>query len=73
MADLNSLIDPLSGWTITEAFDINDLGQIVAYGCTTSACSPLLLTPIPEPGPYLMMLAGLGLFIANARRRDNAQ
>ena len=73
MTDLNSLIDPLSGWTITDAFDINDLGQIVASGCSTGGCTAVLLTPVPEPETYLMMLAGLGLLAAKARRRNSAQ
>ncbi|HEX8403768.1 MAG TPA: hypothetical protein VF670_04070, partial [Duganella sp.] len=45
MQDLNSLIDPASGWTIPEAWDINNRGQIVAFGCRTEGCTTLLLTP----------------------------
>ncbi len=74
MLDLNSLIDPLSGWIITQANDINDLGQIAANSCNNSTgqsiCRALLLTPVPEPETYLMMLAGLGLVGAMARRRN---
>lgn len=72
MTDLNSLIDPLSGWTISDAKAINNLGQIAANGCsTTGLCRALLLTPVPEPETYMMMLAGLGLVGAMARRRNN--
>ena len=74
MTDLNSLIDPLSGWTLDVASDINDSGQIVASGChTTYRCNVLLLTPVPEPETYLMMLADLGLLAAKARRRNSGQ
>ncbi len=32
MIDLNSRIDPASGWTLVDATGINDAGQIVGYG-----------------------------------------
>jgi probable HAF family extracellular repeat protein len=32
MADLNTMIDPTSGWHLTEAKAINDIGQIVGTG-----------------------------------------
>jgi probable HAF family extracellular repeat protein len=32
MHDLNALIEPASGWTIVSAADINNHGQIAAYG-----------------------------------------
>ncbi len=32
MQDLNTLIDPASGWRLFEALDINAAGQIVGYG-----------------------------------------
>ena len=62
MTDLNDLIDPQSGWVISDAADINNAGQIAATGCNTlGICNALLLSPVPEPEIYLMMLAGLGL------------
>ena len=36
MQDLNSLIDPASGWDLQYAMAINDLGQIVGYGINSS-------------------------------------
>lgn len=48
--DLNTLITAGSGWTLTTATGINDLGQIVAYGTDASGqYHALLLTPT-EPG-----------------------
>jgi len=71
MTNLNSLIDPLSGWTISSAQDINNSGQIAATGCnTTGNCRVLLLSPVPEPETYLMMLAGLGLLGMKLRRQN---
>ena len=32
ITDLNSLLDPRSGWTIIQAHEINDSGQIAALG-----------------------------------------
>jgi PEP-CTERM motif len=40
------LIDPNSGWTVTRATDINDLGQIGAFGIDSlDVMHALLLTP----------------------------
>jgi len=59
LSNLNSLIDPLSGWQIEDARDINDAGQIAAFGCNASTCHALLLTPVPEPQTWAMLLTGL--------------
>ena len=65
MYDLNDLIDPSSGsgWQIKEAQDINNSGQIAAWGFRTgsTATYALLLTPVPEPETWAMLLAGFGL------------
>jgi probable HAF family extracellular repeat protein len=55
MSDLNTLIDPALGITLTEATAINDSGQIVANGQRRA----YLLTPIPEPGTALLVIAAL--------------
>ena len=71
MIDLNSLIDPDSGWVIERADGINDSGQIAATGRhLTLGQRALMLSPIPEPETYLMMLAGLGAIGVMARRRN---
>jgi len=76
MTDLNTLIDPALGWTLTEARGINDLGQIVGYGDIGGNTRAFIMTPVPEPEIYAMLLAGLGLmgFLARRRRQwqDNA-
>jgi hypothetical protein len=48
MTDLNTLIDPASGWTVLRATGINDKGQIIANGKNSLAQQhALLLTPQP--------------------------
>lgn len=74
--DLNNFLDSSKvkeGWVLTEAIDISDNGWIVgeAYDPLTYTNHPFLLTPIPEPETYPLMLAGLGLIglWRGARRR----
>lgn len=65
MVNLNSLIDPGSGWVLVEARGINDRQQIAAFGCRADECRALLLelapTQVKEPAPFGLVLAGLGL------------
>ncbi|SHH42666.1 PEP-CTERM sorting domain-containing protein [Massilia sp. CF038] len=73
MTNLNTLIDPHSGWTLYDAHGINDSGQIAAYGCRDDEhCAALLLdlAPVPEPAAWVLMLTGLGLI--GLRRRAAA-
>ena len=60
MVDLNSLVDPASGWLLTEARAINDSAQIAGTGIIDGQTHAVLLTPVPEPSSFL--LAALGLF-----------
>lgn len=72
LSDLNTLIDPALGWTVNSATGINDLGQIVAYGCHDGeGCAGLLLqlAPVPEPQASAMLAAGLALLALAWRRR----
>ncbi len=76
LIDLNNLLDPAlvsAGWVLKEAAGINDHGAIVG-----TAINPLLgindghaflLSPVPEPETYAMLLAGLGLIGMVAYRR----
>jgi probable HAF family extracellular repeat protein len=74
MVDLNSLIDPLSGWELLSAVGINDSGQIAGSGKIDGRDRAFLLTPIqvPEPSSCLLVIAaltsvGLGLRSNHAR------
>ncbi|MGK2954861.1 MAG: hypothetical protein ACSLFI_04210, partial [Solirubrobacterales bacterium] len=46
IVDLNTLIPPGSGWTLTSARDINDDGQIVGVGQIGGTTRAFLLTPL---------------------------
>jgi uncharacterized repeat protein (TIGR01451 family) len=45
MIDLNTLLPSSSGWSLTEAQDINDAGQIVGTGIINGQTHAFLLTP----------------------------
>lgn len=75
LIDLNTLIDPASGWVIGGASGINDLGQIVANACRDFECASVrldLVSAVPEPGMALMLLPGV-LAVAGVRRRRMPQ
>lgn len=64
MIDLNTLIDPASGWTISNAAAINDLQQIAGTACKGGICQAVrldLVSAVPEPSAYALLLAGLAL------------
>ena len=70
MTDLNSLIDPASGWTLHYAFAINDSGQIVGTGNNSlRQAHAFLLTPTPEPSTLALLAAGAGSLLLMAWRR----
>lgn len=69
MTDLNTLIDPASGWILGEARGINDAGQIVGFGLASGGVHAFLLTPVPEPETYAMLLAGLAVIGVAVRRQ----
>jgi probable HAF family extracellular repeat protein len=47
MVDLNTLIDPSSGWELLDSDDINDAGQITGQGLIGDEYHAYLLTPVP--------------------------
>ncbi len=53
MVNLNALIDPASGWVLQGAGEINDSGQIAAWGSNqlTGAEHALRLTPVDTEAP----------------------
>ena len=74
LEDLNSLVDPSSGWTLSEAMAINDRGQITGYGLVGGAEHAFLLSPTPEPSTLALFAAGaIGLLGFAWRRRALAR
>jgi hypothetical protein len=76
--DLNTLLPPASGWTLTSATGISDAGQIVGYGIDPSGnYSAYELTPlsnqVPEPSVLAFfgtVSAGLAVRAVARRRRE---
>ncbi len=73
MSNLNSLIDPGSGWTLQEARDINENGQIVGWGLFNGQTRAFLLTPtaVPLPGAFWLFGSGLTMLAVIRRRRNH--
>jgi probable HAF family extracellular repeat protein len=75
MVDLNTLIDPASGWVITDAEGINGTQQIAATACRGSGIGDCyavrldLVSAVPEPQSWAML--GLGLGLLGLRRGRN--
>lgn len=66
MFDLNTLVDPASGWTLTDARDINGGGQISGSGLFAGQRHAVLLKPVPEPPTAVLANAGLAFFAPRA-------
>jgi probable HAF family extracellular repeat protein len=75
LRDLNEFIVSGQGnfSSLISARAINDLGQIVGQGETSDGSyHAFLLTPVPEPETYTMLIAGLGMVGFLIRRRRKA-
>lgn len=70
MHDLNEFIDLASGWSILDAHDINNIGQIVAVASRAGEpwSHAALLTPIPEPQLAMTGVVALPLLLRRRRR-----
>jgi len=64
--DLNTLIDPSSGWTLEGANCINNNGWIVGYGINPDGYEHAFLL---TPEPATVLLLGLGVPILAGLRR----
>lgn len=61
LTDLNTLLPTDTGWSLIHARSINDAGQIAGEGFLNGEFHAFLLSPVPEPKIYAMLLVGLGL------------
>jgi probable HAF family extracellular repeat protein len=69
MVDLNSLIDPLSGWELSRAWAINDAGQITGNGYIGGEQHAYLLTPVPEPATLALLAFALPILVGRNLRQ----
>lgn len=72
MVDLNTLIDPTSGWYLRKANAINYAGQIVGLGTIDGQSHAFLMTPVPEPTTFTLAILALGGIVARAWKCSNA-
>jgi probable HAF family extracellular repeat protein len=72
MIDLNSVVvNSLSGFTLTNATGINNIGQIVATGLNSASQEEaFILTPVPEPGSDALIVGGLIVALKSPARRS---
>jgi hypothetical protein len=77
MQPMGSLIDPGTSTGAIFSFDASVNSSFVAWGgspfATTKLAQATLAAPVPEPETYAMLLAGLGVVGAVARRRKPAR
>jgi probable HAF family extracellular repeat protein len=67
--DLNSLINPSSGWLLSSAVGINDQGDIVGNGTFNGQSLAFELVPVPEPVMGIVGLIACSGALGSRRRR----
>jgi len=67
--NLNTLIDPTSGWVLTSGNGINNSGWITGRGTIDGTGHAFLLMPLPEPSSILLAATGLIGLLGYAYRR----
>jgi probable HAF family extracellular repeat protein len=73
MVDLNTLIDPQSGWSLSRAADINDAGIITGNGIVAGENHAFLLIPVPEPPLEAVAIIGCAICsLASAAAKPTA-
>lgn len=73
LQDLNSLIDPNSGWDLRSARNINDNGWIIGQGIYNGQTTTFLARPtdaVPEPATMTLLTLGIGALAARARKNN---
>ena len=68
MKDLNTLIDPDLGITLTNAMSINDNGNILAWGTNSLNEEHTYLLVVPEPSTMFLILIGISIIRAKHRK-----
>jgi hypothetical protein len=76
--DLNSLIDPTSGWFLQAATSISDTGWIMGVGTfdpdgagSQAAYSRMFLLQVPEPSAIVLGIIGVGATLALRKSDEN--
>ncbi|MAF82635.1 MAG: hypothetical protein QGG54_02450 [Gammaproteobacteria bacterium] len=71
--ELSTLVDNLTGWSVlSNAYDVNELGQIVGYGIYNGEERAFLLSPTAVPVPAAVWLFGSALGLLSWMRRKAA-